>query len=179
MRRRALRHLARAEHDGVVPDIMSVAKGLAGGYLPLGAAVYSRARRRADPRVHGGPMTGHTFTGHTAACAAGVAVQRIVERDGLRCDAFATTARCCKPCCAEALGGRRGGRRHSRPRLLHRHRVRRRPRQQGAVSGRAQGLFLRIRRQALANGLICYPVGGNVDGVDGDTVIIAPPYNAS
>jgi adenosylmethionine-8-amino-7-oxononanoate aminotransferase len=40
-------------------------------------------------------------------------------------------------------------------------------------------LYLRVRRQALDNGLICYPVGGNVDGVAGDCVILAPPYNAS
>jgi len=31
----------------------------------------------------------------------------------------------------------------------------------------------------MENGLICYPMGGNVDGVAGDTVILAPPYNAS
>src|SRR5205823_7046177 len=40
-------------------------------------------------------------------------------------------------------------------------------------------LYLRIRQQALENGLICYPVGGNVDGISGDCVILAPPYNAS
>jgi adenosylmethionine-8-amino-7-oxononanoate aminotransferase len=40
-------------------------------------------------------------------------------------------------------------------------------------------LFLHIRQQAMANGLICYPVGGNADGVNGDIVILAPPYNAT
>ena len=125
------------EHDGVVPDIMTVAKGLAGGYLPLGAAVYSRRVAEPIQRVHGGPMTGHTFTGHTAACAAGVAVQRIVERDGL-VGRVRDTGPVLQALLAEALGGRRRGRRHSRPRLLRRHRVRRRPRQQGAVSGRAR-----------------------------------------
>jgi len=40
-------------------------------------------------------------------------------------------------------------------------------------------LFMRIRQQALDNGLICYPVGGNVDGVNGDVIILAPPYNAT
>ena len=70
-------------HDGVEPDIMSVAKGLAAGYLPLGAAIYSKQVADAITPVHGGPMTGHTFTGHTAAVPPGVAVQRIVEREGL------------------------------------------------------------------------------------------------
>ena len=40
-------------------------------------------------------------------------------------------------------------------------------------------LFLKIRAEAMANGLICYPVGGNVDGVAWDIVILAPAYNAS
>ena len=40
-------------------------------------------------------------------------------------------------------------------------------------------LFMQIRMQAFENGLICYPVGGNADGVSGDVVILAPPYNAS
>jgi adenosylmethionine-8-amino-7-oxononanoate aminotransferase len=38
---------------------------------------------------------------------------------------------------------------------------------------------MHIRQQALENGLICYPVGGNVDGINGDVVILAPPYNAT
>ena len=40
-------------------------------------------------------------------------------------------------------------------------------------------LFMHIRQRALDNGLICYPVGGNVDGVNGDVVILAPPYNST
>ena len=71
------------EHDGVVPDICAVAKGLGGGYVPLGAALYHRRVAEVLDAVDGGPLTGHTFTGHTLACAAGVAVQRIIERDHL------------------------------------------------------------------------------------------------
>jgi adenosylmethionine-8-amino-7-oxononanoate aminotransferase len=40
-------------------------------------------------------------------------------------------------------------------------------------------LFARLRDRSFANGLICYPTGGNVDGIKGDQVILAPPYNAS
>jgi adenosylmethionine-8-amino-7-oxononanoate aminotransferase len=71
------------EADGVAPDIMAVAKGLAAGYLPLGAAIYSRKVAEPINKAHGAPMTGHTFTGHTACCAAGVAVQKVIARDGL------------------------------------------------------------------------------------------------
>ena len=71
------------ERDGIEPDIMAVAKGLAAGYLPLGAAIYSDKVAGAIHGRYGAPMTGHTFTAHTACCAAGVAVQKIVERDKL------------------------------------------------------------------------------------------------
>ncbi len=71
------------EHDRVIPDIMSIAKGLAGGYIPLGATLVSAGVAAPIHSEHGAYMTGHTFTGHTAACAAGLAVQHIVERDHL------------------------------------------------------------------------------------------------
>jgi hypothetical protein len=165
------------DHDGVEPDIMAVAKGLAGGYLPLGAAVYSRRIGETINRVHGGPMTGHTFTGHTACCAAGVAVQKIVAREKLVgrvrdhgpklmahiADALAGI---------EAIGDVRGRGYFIGIELV-------RDRGTKAPFDPALKLYLRIRQQALENGLICYPVGGNVDGRAGDCVIVAPPYNAS
>jgi adenosylmethionine-8-amino-7-oxononanoate aminotransferase len=40
-------------------------------------------------------------------------------------------------------------------------------------------LHARIGRAAFRHGLICYPCTGNVNGIDGDTVILAPPYNAT
>lgn len=165
------------EHDDVVPDIMPIAKGLGGGYVPLGAAVYHRRIAEVLDAVSGGPMTGHTFTGHTLACSAGLAVQQIVERDGLvdrvRRDG-AGLQQSLRDALAdvEAVGDVRG---------------------RGFFIGLELvadpatnepfdpelGLHLRIRRQALGHGLICYPMGGNVDGRRGDTVIIAPPYNAT
>jgi adenosylmethionine-8-amino-7-oxononanoate aminotransferase len=41
------------------------------------------------------------------------------------------------------------------------------------------GINFEIGRHAFADGLIVYPCSGNVDGIGGDTVILAPPYNAS
>jgi adenosylmethionine-8-amino-7-oxononanoate aminotransferase len=40
-------------------------------------------------------------------------------------------------------------------------------------------IYQKVNAQAFANGLICYPVGGNVDGKRGDIVIISPPYIAT
>ena len=165
------------QHDGVTPDIMAVAKGLAAGYVPLGATIYSDRVADLLQRKAGGPMTGHTFTGHTLACAAGVAVQRIVARDGL-VERVARDGERLKRMLADRMG--------DLPSL-------------GDIRGRGffiglefvadrttkepfppeSGLHLRIRARSFENGLICYPMGGNVDGVKGDTVILAPPYNAT
>jgi hypothetical protein len=164
-------------HDGVEPDVMAVAKGLAGGYVPLGATIYHERVAAVLEDKAGGPMTGHTFTGHTLACAAGVAVQRIVARDRLvervAQDGAVLMARLRERLGdLEALGDVRG-----RGFFIGLEFVADRASKQPFPP--ALVLHQRIRARSLDNGLICYPMGGNVDGVAGDTVIIAPPYNAS
>ncbi len=165
------------EHDGVVPDIMCIAKGLAGGYIPLGATLVTPHVAAPIHSEHGAHLTGHTFTGHTAACSAALAVQHIIERDGLlervrqSGAAFQTSLRA-------ALW---------------------RFPQVGDVRGRGyfigielvqdpeskvpfppeRALSFEVGTRAFADGLICYPAAGNVDGTAGDTIIIAPPYNAT
>ena len=168
------RALAR---DGVEPDIMAVAKGLAGGYLPLGVAICTSAVWEAIYHKDGAFGTSHTFSGHTAACAAGVAVQKIIARDNLLARVTANEDRL-KGWLADALHGVDAigdirGRGHFICAELVADRASKTP------FDPALKLHLKIRAQAMANGLICYPVGGNVDGVAGDIVILAPPYNAS
>ena len=169
------------EHDGVVPDIMAVAKGLGGGYVPLGATLYRRRIAEVLDAVSGGPMTGHTFTGHTLACAAGLAVQRIVERDGLvervhrdgpALQQSLRDALGAVDAVADSVGDIRG-----RGFFIGIEFVA--DRATNEPFDPSLSLHLRIRRQSLDHGLICYPMGGNVDGTRGDTVIIAPPYNVS
>jgi adenosylmethionine-8-amino-7-oxononanoate aminotransferase len=169
------------EHDDVVPDIMTVAKGLGGGYVPLGATLYHRRVATVLDAVSGGPMTGHTFTGHTLACAAGLAVQRIVERDGLvervlrDGPALQQSLRIALgevDAVASSVGDIRGRGFFVGIEFVA-------DRQTNEPFDPSLALHLRIRRHALQHGLICYPMGGNVDGTRGDTVIIAPPYNAT
>ena len=163
-------------HDDVVPDIMTIAKGLGGGYMPLGATVYRRRIGDILRERYGGPQTGHTFTGHTTACAAGVAVQRIMHRDHLfehvRTNS-ATLFRLLRAALAgiDAVGDIRGRGYFAGIELVA-------DRQTRMPFDPAQKLFQRVRQRGLANGLICYPSGGNVDGVAGDTIIIAPRYDA-
>jgi adenosylmethionine-8-amino-7-oxononanoate aminotransferase len=165
------------EHDGVMPDLMAIAKGLAGGYIPLGATLI--ASRVAQPILaeHGAYMTGHTFSGHTAACAAALAVQQIIERDGLL-GRVRSAGAAFKAALQSALSGFeevgdvRGRGFFVGIELVH-------DRQRRAPFPASRALSHDIGQRAFADGLICYPCTGNVDGVAGDTVILAPPYNAS
>ncbi|MBI1171001.1 aspartate aminotransferase family protein [bacterium] len=165
------------ERDGVEPDLMSVAKGLAAGYVPLGVAICTSAVWQVIRAKDGAFGTGHTFSGHTAGCAAGVAVQKIIARDGLLARVKANEARL-KGWLSDALSGVEAvgdirGRGHFICTELVADRESKRPFEAH------RKLFLKIRAQAMQNGLICYPVGGNVDGVQGDIVILAPPYNCT
>ncbi|MGF6641590.1 aspartate aminotransferase family protein [Paraburkholderia sp. MM6662-R1] len=165
------------EHDDVVPDIMPIAKGMGGGYIPLGAAVYSQKVGQVLNDVFGGPQTGHTFTGHTTACAAGVAIQRIMKRDRLIEHVRVNSARLFALLHdaldgIDAVGDIRGRGYFAGIELVS-DRVTKHP------FPPERQLFLRIRQRALEKGLICYPSGGNVDGTAGDTIIISPRYNAA
>ncbi len=164
-------------HDGVEPDIMAVAKGLAGGYQPLGAAICTTQVWQAIQAADGAFGTGHTFTGHTAACAAGVAVQNIVAREGLTQKVAANGPRL-KSWLAEALAGVDAiGSIRGRGHFIALELVA--DQSTKAPFDKDRKLFMKIRAQAMENGLICYPVGGNVDGISGDIVIFAPPYNST
>jgi adenosylmethionine-8-amino-7-oxononanoate aminotransferase len=165
------------EHDAIVPDIMCIAKGLAGGYIPLGATLV--AERVAAPIMseHGAYMTGHTFSGHTAACAAGLAVQRIIERDQLL-ERVRTAGLSFQAAVRQGLAGfDEVGDVRGRGFFVGVEFVRDRETREPFAAERA--LSYDVGQRAFADGLICYPCSGNVDGAAGDTIILAPPYNAT
>jgi adenosylmethionine-8-amino-7-oxononanoate aminotransferase len=126
---------------------------------------------------HGFIMTGHTYSGHTAACAAGLAVQRIIARESLVAHVRSRgeslrreLADALRP--LEAIGDVRG-----RGYLIGVEFVR--DRASGEPFPVERAVSHTVGRRALEDGLICYPCAGNVGGVRGDTIIIAPPFNAS
>lgn len=165
------------EHDGVKPDIMAVAKSLAGGYIPLGATIFSDAIGATILAEHKSILTGHTYSGHTAACAAALAVQRIIERDSLL-SRVRVTGQALQSALREALGrfdevGDVRGRGFFIGVELVRDPVSKAP------FPAQRGVSREISRRAFENGLICYPCAGHLCGESGDTVIVAPPYNAS
>ena len=165
------------EHDGVVADITAIGKGLGGGYVPIGAVLYTDAVQRPIFERSGGINTGHTFTGHTLACAAAAKVQEVVIRDDLTTrvnERGSQLIAALKESTGhlEAVGDIRG-----RGYFIGIECVA--DKSTGKPFEPHLNLAERIRERTLEAGLICYPVNGTIDGRHGDVAIISPPYNAS
>jgi adenosylmethionine-8-amino-7-oxononanoate aminotransferase len=162
------------EQEGIVPDMVVIAKGLGGGYQPIGATLISKRIFDAVRDGSGFFQHGHTYLGHPMACAAALAVQHTIRDQHLLGNVM-------------AMGG------------LLRDALTDRFRQHphvGDVRGRglfvgvelvadrgtkatfdpALKLYQRVKREALARGLMCYPMGGTIDGRHGDHILLAPPY---
>jgi len=162
------------EQEGVVPDLLCLAKGLAAGYQPIGAVIAHDHVVDAIVSGSGAFQHGHTYVGHPVACAAALAVQRIILRDGLP----ARVARLGEHL-AQRLRARLGGHPHVgdiRGRGLFQAVELVADRASGSSFDPALQLHARIKRTALADGLICYPGGGTIDGRRGDHVLLAPSY---
>ncbi len=165
------------EAEGVSPDIMTTAKSLGGGYVPLGAVLYSNKVAEPIMNIDGAPNTGHTFTGHTLGCAAAAMVQEIVRRDGL-VERVRSQGETLLSDVREAIGaldavGDIRGRGH----FIGIEFVA--DRKTKTAFDPALQFTERFRARTLEAGLICYPVSGTIDGASGDVAIIAPPYNAT
>jgi hypothetical protein len=165
------------EHDGMVPDIMAVGKGLAGGYIPLAATILAKKLGDTILSEQGSFLTGHTYSGHTTACVAGLAVQRIIERESLLSRVRTRGERLRQELRTALDRFQEVGDVRGRGYLIGIEFVRDRATKEPFPAER--GVSHSIGRRAFEEGLICYPCAGHVGGVMGDTIIIAPPYNAS
>ncbi|GGO87630.1 aspartate aminotransferase family protein [Marinobacterium nitratireducens] len=166
--------LFAVEQEGISPDITTIAKGLGAGYQPIGATLVSGKIYRAIEEGSGFFQHGHTYIGHATACAAALAVQRTIEEKQLLARVRELGA---------GLEARLRERFGAHPHI-------------GDIRGR--GLFLGlelvrdrdtrvafdpalklhavIKKAAMANGLMCYPMGGTIDGQRGDHILLAPPF---
>jgi adenosylmethionine-8-amino-7-oxononanoate aminotransferase len=169
--------LHACEQEGVVPDLLTVAKGLGGGYQPIGAVLAQGRIVDAMRQGSGLFQHGHTYLGHAVACAAALAVQQVIERDGLLAQVMAR---------GQYLQARLQAVLGAHPHV-------------GDIRGRglfwgvelvqdratrqwfdpALKLHARLKAAAMAEGLLIYPMGGTVDGRCGDHVLLAPPFIAS
>jgi adenosylmethionine-8-amino-7-oxononanoate aminotransferase len=166
--------LHACEQEGISPDLMAIAKGLGGGYAPIGALLLRGKIFQTLAQGSGAFQHSHTYTGHPLACAAALAVQRVIRRDHL-------------------LDNVRRQGAHLERRLRERFGnhpfvgdVRGRGLLQGLelVADRstkapfdpARKLNARVKYEAMARGLMVYPMGGTADGRRGDHVLLAPPF---
>ena len=165
------------EQEGIAPDIQAIAKGLGGGYQPIGAMLASGSIVDTVRDGSGAFQHGHTYLAHPLACAAALEVQKTISDEKLL-DQVKVRGRQLEQRLVERFGN-------------HRH--------VGDIRGR--GLFWaielvadrskrqpfdpklklhqRIKAAAFAGGLACYPSGGTADGQSGDHVLLAPPYIAT
>src|SRR6266545_2661532 len=165
------------EQEGIAPDIQAIAKGLGGGYQPIGAML---ATNRIVDTIRDGSgafQHGHTYLAHPLACAAALDVQRVIDDEQLL-DRVKTLGSQLERRLTERFGNHRHvgdirGRGRFQAIELVADRATRTP------FDPALKLNQRIKATAFKGGLACYPAGGTVDGRSGDHVLLAPPYIAT
>ncbi len=162
------------EQEAIAPDLLVVAKGLGGGYQPIGAVLVSATVYDAFAKGSGRFQHGHTYLGHPIACAAALAVQKVIDAEGLLARVRIRGARL-----VELLRVRFGDHPHvgdirGRGLFLALELVRERASKEPFDPKRA--LHAAVKREAMARGLLVYPMGGTIDGERGDHVLIAPPF---
>lgn len=166
--------LFASEQELIAPDIVTIAKGLGAGYQPIGATLCTAKIYQAFENGSGFFQHSHTYMGHALACAAAkTVVNAILERQLL-------------PRVVE-MGGN-----------LQKELIFRFGQHPNIGDIRGRGLFLglelvaerdskkpfdpalginkKLKQAAFEAGLICYPMGGTIDGVNGDHVLLAPPF---
>lgn len=167
-------HLFACAEDDIAPDILTIAKGLGAGYQPIGAMIASSKIYNTILEGSGFFQHGHTYMGHATACAAALAVQQVIERDNLLEN-------------VQERGLQLRNELHAA--LDHHPNV-------GEIRGRGLmvGIELvadkdsktpldhtakthaKLRKVAMEKGLLLYPMGGTVDGIHGDHILLAPPF---
>jgi len=162
------------EQEGIVPDIVTIAKGLGAGYQPIGALLMDAKISRAIQGGSGFFQHGHTYIGHAAACAGALAVQKRLHDDGVLAR-VAPLGRSLEAKLRQAfadhpnVGDLRGRGLFWGVELVE-DRASRRP------FDPKLRMHARLKRAAMQHGLMCYPMGGTIDGTQGDHVLLAPPF---
>ena len=165
------------EQEGIAPDIQAIAKGLGGGYQPIGAMLASARIVDVIRDGSGAFQHGHTYMAHPLACAAALEVQRVIDDEQLL-----DRVRSLGVQLERRLTERFGNHRHVgdiRGRGLFQAIELVADRATRAPFDPALKLNQRIKAIAFEGGLGCYPAGGCMDGRSGDHVLLAPPYIAT
>ncbi len=167
-------HMYACAEDGVSPDILTMAKGLGGGFQPIGGLLVAQRVFDAIADGSGALKHGQTYAGHTLACAAALGVQQAIREEGLL-----ERVRNLGGLLFRRLGERFGQHPHVgdiRGRGLFIGLELVADRETKAPFDPKSKLWNRVRRAGFEEGFVCYPSGGCIDGVRGDHVVLAPPF---
>jgi adenosylmethionine-8-amino-7-oxononanoate aminotransferase len=162
------------EEEDVVPDMITLAKGLGGGYQAIGALLVREDLAQELERGSGAFQHGHTYVGHSVAAAAALAVQKVIEEEDLVRRVRVMGEKLKQRLDAQFAGHANVGDIRGRGLLLAVELVEDRASKRPFPAARK--LWAKIKAAGLEEGLICYPSGGTADGVNGDHVLLAPPY---
>jgi len=166
--------LFACDDEDVVPDILTVAKGLGAGYQPIGAMICQNFIYDAIANGSGFFQHGHTYLGHPVACAASLSVLNKLVNENFSSQ-VKEKGQYLQKNLELHLGqnqfvGDIRGRGLFRGIEIVKDRSTKEPFQKKLnIAGK-------IKKQALDIGLICYPMQGTVDGSKGDHILIAPPF---
>lgn len=157
------------EAEGMCPDIVTLGKGISGGYQPLAAVMINE--RVASTLSEYGFAHGFTYIGHAAALAAGCAVQDVIDNEGLLAQ-IGSRGSMCLAALLERLGSHpKVGDVRGRGLLMGIELVDDRD----SKGGFAQPLAEAIRLRARDSGLICYPGEILLDSGYVPHILLAPP----
>ncbi|GHA22472.1 aspartate aminotransferase family protein [Oceanisphaera arctica] len=163
-----------SEQEGIEPDLLCIAKGLGAGYQPIGATLVSKTIVDTIKNGSGFFQHGHTYIGHATACAAALAVQKTIAERGLlaRVNTLGTSLQ-------QALEERFQSHPHVgdiRGRGLFRGIELVLDKKTREPFDPALKLHAKVKAAAMNAGLMCYPMGGTLDGRRGDHILLAPPF---
>ena len=162
------------EQDNIVPDMVTIAKGLAAGYQPIGALVVTKTIYDALKNGSGFFQHGYTFMGHSIACAAALATLDVIEREGLvdqaRTKGIEFSEKLKDSISQYQCVGDIRGRGLFQAIEFVKDKEKKLPFPENLK------LAAELKKKAFEKGLICYPMSGTIDGRSGDHVLLAPPY---
>jgi adenosylmethionine-8-amino-7-oxononanoate aminotransferase len=166
--------LFACEEENIIPDILTIAKGLGAGYQPIGAMLCQDFIYDSIANGSGFFQHGHTYLGHPIACAASLAVLTKLINENM-CKKVKDKGEILQKILERDLGqsqfvGDIRGRGLFRGIEIVKDRSTKEP------FSKKLNVANKIKKEALNLGLICYPMQGTVDGIIGDHILIAPPF---
>ena len=164
------------QRDDVHADLVTVAKGLGGGYQPIGATLMDEKIYRAIADGSGAFQNGHTYLGHALAAAAALAVQQTIQRERLLDNVQQRSAELFSQLRARFENHPHVGDIRGRGLFVGIELVEQRDDSGGAPFAADIPLHTLIKQAAMHNGLMIYPGNGTIDGKRGHHIMLAPPF---